>query len=84
MMRARLDGSEVKVFARGLRDTMGFDWHPVSGELWGADNGADWKGDQIPPEELNGIKEGGNYGWPICYGKRIVDEATIAEPKDVT
>ncbi|MBA3504347.1 MAG: PQQ-dependent sugar dehydrogenase [Betaproteobacteria bacterium] len=84
MMRARLDGSEVKVFARGLRDTIGFDWHPVSGELWGADNGADWKGDQIPPEELNWIKEGGNYGWPICYGKRIVDEATIAEPKDVT
>ena len=64
--------------------TIGSDLHPTSGELWGADHGSDWKGDRIPPEELNQIQEGKNYGWPICYGKRIVDEATIAEPKDVT
>jgi glucose/arabinose dehydrogenase len=61
------------LFASGLRNTIGFDWHPVSKEMWGVDNGGDTKGDEWPPEELNHIVMGGNYGFPFAYGNREVD-----------
>ena len=64
-----------KVYASGLRNTIGFDWHPVTKELWGVDNGGDAKGSEWPPEEVNQIKEGGNYGYPLAYGKREVDKS---------
>lgn len=64
-----------KIFASGLRNTIGFDWHPKTGELWGLDNGSDGKGDRWPPEELNRIKKDGNYGFPFVYGKRVVDQS---------
>ncbi|MEJ7682457.1 MAG: PQQ-dependent sugar dehydrogenase [Segetibacter sp.] len=64
ILQAAADGSSRKIFARGLRNTIGFDWQPQTKELWGADNGTDWRGDSIPPEELNKIIEDGNYGWP--------------------
>jgi len=83
MLRGMLDGSTRTVFARGLRHTVGFAWHPRTRELWGADNGSDWKGDDLPPEELNRIVEGGVYGWPICYGAKVPDQVTVAEPKDI-
>ena len=63
------------IFASGLRNTIGFDFHPQTGALWGADNGGDAKGDNWPPEEINLIKKGGNYGYPFAYGKREVDES---------
>lgn len=62
------DGSERKVFAGGLRNTIGFGWHPKTGELWGMDHGIDDLGDDKPPEELNRIEEGANYGWPFLWG----------------
>lgn len=83
MLRTSLDGGARTTFARGLRDTIGFAWHPETKALWGMDNGADWKGDRIPPEELNRIEEGADYGWPICYGRRVPDHATVAEPNDL-
>lgn len=64
-----------KLFASGLRNTIGFDWHPQTREMWGVDNGGDAKGDEWPPEELNHIVMEGNYGFPFAYGKRIVDES---------
>ena len=64
-----------KVFATGLRNTIGFDFHPVTGELWGLDNGGDGKGSRWPPEEVNHIVAGGNYGYPFAYGKREVDQS---------
>ena len=70
---ARTDGSERRVFAAGLRNTMGFAWHPETRELWGMDHGSDWRGDDQPPEKLNQIVEGGNYGWPYCIGERRPD-----------
>ncbi|MGC3947027.1 MAG: PQQ-dependent sugar dehydrogenase [Chryseolinea sp.] len=79
MVVARPDGSARRIYARGLRNTIGFDWHPQTKEMWGADNGTDWRGDDIPPEELNQIKENAHYGWPLIYGKRIPDE-TREEP----
>jgi glucose/arabinose dehydrogenase len=62
------------IFASGLRNTIGFDWHPQTNELWGMDNGGDAKGDDWPPEELNNIKEGKNYGYPFAYSKKEVDK----------
>lgn len=73
IVRVNADGSGRMVYARGLRNTIGFDWHPQTGELWGMDHGTDWRGDDIPPEELNRIVEGGHYGWPLIYGKQVVD-----------
>lgn len=66
---------ERKIYASGLRNTIGFDWHPKTKEMWGVDNGGDAKGDEWPPEELNKISMGGNYGFPFAYGKRVVDES---------
>ena len=62
------DGKTRTVFARGLRNTIGFAWHPASGELWGMDHGIDDLGDDIQPEELNRIELGKNYGWPHVWG----------------
>lgn len=68
-----LSGSMAPIYAMGLRNTVGLAFHPDTGELWGVDNGRDSLGDDIPPEELNKIIEGGDYGWPHCYGDRIPD-----------
>lgn len=74
LLQAKPDGSSRRIFARGLRNTIGFDWHPQTKEIWGADNGTDWRGDEIPHEELNKISEGGNYGWPLVYDNQQVDQ----------
>ncbi|MBI4094823.1 MAG: PQQ-dependent sugar dehydrogenase [Candidatus Liptonbacteria bacterium] len=66
------DGSNFREFARGLRNTVFFDWD-AQGRMWGTDMGRDLIGDDIPPDEVNIIEEGKNYGWPICYGKNIHD-----------
>ncbi|QRN97972.1 sorbosone dehydrogenase family protein [Archangium violaceum] len=68
------------VFAKGLRNTIGFAWHPATGQLWGMDHGSDSRGDDFPPEELNRLEEGGDYGWPFCAGKQEVDPFVSAEP----
>ncbi|MDB6121537.1 MAG: glucose sorbosone dehydrogenase [Pedosphaera sp.] len=83
ILRAQPDGSQRKIFASGLRNTMGFGWHPVTHQMWGVDNGSDDRGDQVPPEELNLLVEGGFYGWPYCFGNKQVD-AQAYEPKGTT
>jgi Raf kinase inhibitor-like YbhB/YbcL family protein len=67
ILRATLEGKSRSVFASGLRDTVGWGWHPKTGELWGMDNGMDGLGDNDPPEELNHIEKGKRYGWPYVY-----------------
>lgn len=64
------DGSGGRVFARGLRNTVGFGWDAVSGAMWGVDNGADDLGDDYPPDELNKIIDGGDYGFPFCVANK--------------
>jgi len=64
-----------KIYASGLRNTIGFDWNPQTKELWGVDNGGDAKGSEWPPEEVNQIKQGADYGFPYAYGKREVDKS---------
>ncbi len=70
--RYGLDGGG-EIFARGLRNTVGMEFFPPTGELWGVNNGRDWLGDDHPREELNIIREGRHYGWPFCYEDRVPD-----------
>ncbi|MCE7064922.1 sorbosone dehydrogenase family protein [Dyadobacter sp. CY326] len=69
ILRAEEDGSNRKVFAKGLRNTIGFGWHPETSELWGMDHGIDWLGDDEQKEEVNQIKQNADYGWPYIYGE---------------
>ncbi|MDO9381568.1 MAG: YbhB/YbcL family Raf kinase inhibitor-like protein [Hyphomicrobiaceae bacterium] len=69
MLRVSTDGKTRAIFASGLRNTIGFDWHPKTGVLWGMDNGIDYLGDDVQPEELNKIEYGKQYGWPHIWGK---------------
>jgi len=74
------DGSGMEVIARGIRNSIGFDWHPRTRELWFTDNGRDWMGDEGPEEELNRVsKEGADYGFPYCHANGIPD-AQIKKP----
>ena len=72
--RINPDGSRREIFARGVRNTVGFTWHPVTKELWFTDNGRDMLGDDIPPCELNrASKTGMHFGYPYCHGGTIKD-----------
>jgi glucose/arabinose dehydrogenase len=74
IMRMKPDGSGLEVFASGVRNTVGFDWHPVTKELWFTDNGRDNMGDDVPPDELNRApKAGMHFGFPFCHGADIAD-----------
>ncbi|MCG3169448.1 MAG: hypothetical protein CALGDGBN_00966 [Pseudomonadales bacterium] len=73
LLRLRPDGSELQLHATGLRNSVGFDWAPWSGELYATDNGRDLLGDDFPPCELNRIVAGGFYGWPYANGDGIPD-----------
>jgi glucose/arabinose dehydrogenase len=68
------------IYAKGLRNTIGFDWHPVTKDLYGIDNGGDAKGENWPPEELNMIQEDKDYGWPLVYAKQVPDETREDPP----
>ena len=68
LLRAPLDMSSRTIFASGLRNTIGFDWHPETKQLYGMDRGIDWLGDDEQVEELNRIEQGKQYGWPYIYG----------------
>lgn len=82
LLRFEPDGTGRTVFARGLRNTIGFGWHPATGQLWGMDHGSDSRGDDFPPEELNLLQEGADYGWPFCVARQAVDAFVSAEPPD--
>lgn len=74
LTRLRPDGSGLEVYARGIRNTVGFDWHPQTGELWFTDNGHDALGDDLPPDELNHAPQPGlHFGFPACHGSTILD-----------
>jgi glucose/arabinose dehydrogenase len=71
--RMKPDGSDFEVFARGVRNTVGFDWSP-EGELWFTDNGRDWMGEDIPDDELNRAHSGGlHFGYPYCHAGDVPD-----------
>ncbi|MEO9805916.1 MAG: sorbosone dehydrogenase family protein [Reichenbachiella sp.] len=72
--RMNKDGSGFEIFANGVRNTVGFTWHPETGEMWFTDNGRDMLGDDIPPCELNHAPAAGlHFGYPYCHGGDIAD-----------
>ncbi len=74
IMRMDPDGSGLEIFATGVRNSVGFDWHPRTHELWFTDNGRDMMGDDLPPDELNRApRKGMNFGYPYCHGGVIPD-----------
>lgn len=83
LLQVQADGSRT-IFAEGLRNTIGWGWHPETGDLWGMDHGSDWRGDDQPPEELNQLTAGSNYGWPYCYADRQVDPYLAGNPPGMT
>lgn len=74
IMRIKKEGGSPDIFASGIRNSVGFDWHPETKELWFTDNGRDWMGDDQPPDELNHAPSKGlNFGFPYCHGGDIAD-----------
>jgi glucose/arabinose dehydrogenase len=74
IMRMNEDGSALEVYARGVRNSVGFDWDPRTHELWFTDNGRDLLGDDVPPDELNHAPAAGmHFGYPYCHGGTIAD-----------
>jgi glucose/arabinose dehydrogenase len=73
IMHYKADGSGGTVYARGLRNAVGIAAQPKTGLLWADDNGQDLLGDNIPPDEIDLIRQGKNYGWPYCWGNQQKD-----------
>lgn len=74
IMRMNADGSQLEVFASGIRNTVGFDWNPSTKELWFTDNGRDMLGDDLPPDELNrAYRKGLHFGFPFFHGNGLKD-----------
>ena len=74
ILRMNADGSGLETYARGIRNSVGFDWHPHTRQLWFTDNGRDWLGDDAPPDELNRLdRPGRHFGYPHCHGKALAD-----------
>jgi glucose/arabinose dehydrogenase len=74
VMEFNPDGSGQKIFAKGLRNAVGLAVNPKTGTVWATVNGRDWLGDDLPPEVIVDLgKDGGDFGWPYCYGDRVPD-----------
>ena len=74
ILRMHPDTGEWSIYARGVRNSVGMDWHPETGKLWFTDNGRDWMGPDLPPEEVNVVEEAGaHYGFPHIHGADIRD-----------
>jgi Raf kinase inhibitor-like YbhB/YbcL family protein len=76
LLRMDPDTGERRIFASGLRNTIGFGWHPAAQRLYGMDQGIDWLGNDHQKEELNEILDGKRYGWPFVY------ESGLLNPQD--
>ncbi len=82
LVRLNTDGSGFSILARGIRNTVGFDWHPVTKHLFFTENGRDYLGDDLPPDELNKWTEKGqHFGYPYCHGGEIADPELAGNKK---
>ena len=73
ILRYNPDGSGEKIYASGLRNAVGITFRPGSDELWATNNGRDMLGDDLPPDTINVVREGDDFGWPRCHSGRIAD-----------
>lgn len=71
--RLNLDGTGFEIIARGIRNSVGFDWNPVDNSLWFTENGRDSLGDDKPEDELNRVGDANNFGFPFCHQGNILD-----------
>jgi glucose/arabinose dehydrogenase len=88
ILEVNADGSNEKIYASGLRNPVGMDWAPGTNVLWTAVNERDELGDDVPPDYLTSVKEGGFYGWPYAYfgqnaDPRIKDQRTDLVSKTI-
>ena len=75
------DGSEQHIFATGLRNAVGLAFNERTDTIWATDNGRDWLGDDLPPDEIDDLGvAGGDFGWPYCYGNRVPDASFGGTP----
>ncbi len=77
VIQMNTDGTGRRIFASGLRNAIGLDLHPVTGELWGAGNGHDREGRDLPPEWITPLRDGGFYGWPLAYAYQVWTDFSI-------
>jgi len=80
VMRFEADGGGGALFSTGLRNAVGLAVNPATGAIWASENGRDLLGDDRPPDELDVLLSGGNYGWPHCYGDRVRDGEVPSPP----
>lgn len=74
IVRMNPDGTDMEIYVSGVRNSVGFDWNPETGELWFTDNGRDLMGNNIPPDELNRVTMmGQHFGFPYYHGANIPD-----------
>ncbi|HEU0199872.1 MAG TPA: PQQ-dependent sugar dehydrogenase [Burkholderiaceae bacterium] len=74
ILRMNLDGTGVETVVEGMRNTVGFDWHPKTRELWFGDNQRDWLAEDMPQDELNRVtKQGQHFGFPFCHSGLMTD-----------
>jgi glucose/arabinose dehydrogenase len=84
ILRRQLEDDHWQVYADGIRNTVGFDWEPKTGKLWFSDNGQDWMGDELPPDEINHAPQlGMNFGFPYVYGDNIPTPQQYPIPKNL-
>lgn len=73
ILQVDVQSGQSRVFAKGLRNSVFLTLNPENGKIWATEMGRDFLGDNLPPEEINIIEDGGDYGWPYCIGDRVVD-----------
>ncbi|MBI4091398.1 sorbosone dehydrogenase family protein, partial [candidate division WWE3 bacterium] len=76
------EGNDLRVYSSGLRNAVFIKLNEDSNEIWATEMGRDFLGDSLPPDEINILRSGANYGWPNCYGAKIPD--TLFNPKLTT
>jgi len=73
ILKCDINGKNCKIFASGIRNAVGFIFHPITNEIYVTENSRDLLGEDLPPDEINIVKEGRDYGWPFCYSNNIPD-----------
>lgn len=73
IIKCDVDGENCEIFASGIRNAVGFIFHPLTNVIYATENSRDLLGEDLPPDEINLIEENGHYGWPFCYGNNIPD-----------
>ncbi len=73
ILQVDVEKGESRIFAKGLRNSVFFAFNPNDHKIWATEMGRDFLGDNLPPDEVNIIEDGGDYGWPFCYGDKVAD-----------